>query len=104
MKTLVTIFALLALSAVAPAFAAENAPLPVPSDLVALSAPACSSAAASGVPNSQENELPSWLTAEKPLIWTGDVESLTWLGTSCAKYCAECGGCCAIGPNWCACC
>lgn len=103
MKTLVTIFALLALSAVGPAFAAESVPLPAPSGPAAVSAPVCSSAP---VPNSQESEVPAWLTAEKPLIWTGgDVNSLTWLSQSCARYCAECGGCCAIlGPNSCACC
>lgn len=103
MKTFVTVLALLVLAAVVPAFATENVPPPLSADLTASSSPACPSVAASAVSGPQNGELPSWLTSE-PLIWTGDVESLTWLSTSCAKYCTECGGCCAIGPNWCACC
>jgi hypothetical protein len=92
MKTWVTIFALLALAVGVPASAEENAPLPAPSGLAAFSAPACSSVAAGTVPSPQKGELPSWLTSE-PLIWTGEVESLAWFSTGCAKYCAECGGC-----------
>jgi hypothetical protein len=105
MKTFVTILALLALFAVVPAFAAENAPSPAPLNLAVSSpAPACSSLVASAAPSQGNVELPSWLTA-KPLIWTGEVESLSWLSSGCAAFCRECGGCCAIlGPSSCACC
>jgi hypothetical protein len=103
MKTFVTILALLALSAAVPAFAAENAPPSVPLDLAASSSPACSSGVASAVLGPQNSELP-WLMAE-PLLWSEELESLSWLGAGCAAYCRACDGCCAIlGPNRCACC
>jgi hypothetical protein len=99
---LVTILAVLALFAVVPAFAAENAPAPAPWELSASSTPACSSSAVS-VPSAQNAELP-WLKAE-PLLWSEDLESRGFVSAGCAAYCRECGGCCAIlGPNSCACC
>lgn len=103
MKTFVTILALLALSAVVPAFAAESAFSPAPLSLTDSSSPACSSVAASAVPNPQKSE-PSWLTVE-PLLWSEDLESRALVSAGCAAYCRACDGCCAIlGPNNCACC
>lgn len=107
MKTFVTILALLALFAVAPAFAEESAPSPAPLNLAVTSAPApaCPSMAASTAPGQEAGELPAWLASPKPLIWTGNPNDLTWLASGCAAICRVCGGCCAIlDPNSCACC
>ncbi len=45
-------------------------------------------------------QLLRWLKGETPVVPT------TWLAPlGCGNYCAFiCEGCCAIGPNWCACC
>jgi hypothetical protein len=102
MKTFVSILALLALFAVVPAFAAENAPQPAPS-LVAAPSPACPSPTVDAVAVTQNNEVASWLLA-KPILWSEKV-NLPWLSAGCAGYCRTCEGCCAIlGPNSCACC
>lgn len=104
MKTFVTVLGLLVLTAVGPVFAAETAPPPLFAEQP-VSSPACSPVATSAAPVAQnaEPELPAWLTG-KPLYWSEELESELPLAAGCAVYCRECGGCCAIGPNWCACC
>lgn len=103
MKTFVTVLGLLVLTAVGPVFAAETAPPPLFAEQP-VSSPACAPAtSAAPVAQNAEPELPAWLTG-KPLYWSEELESELPLAAGCAVYCRECGGCCAIGPNWCACC
>lgn len=104
MKTFVMVLGLLALVTAGPVFSTESAPPPAPAEQ-SVSSPACSPVVTSSAPDAQngQNELPSWFTAE-PVLWSEELESVLPLAAGCAVYCRECGGCCAIGPSWCACC
>src|ERR1700750_1813310 len=105
MKTFVTIFALLALFSVVPAFAEEAAPTPAPLNLAAAPspAPACPSVAASTAPNPGTGELPTWLTGSKSQVRTGNSEAPTWL-SSCSTQCAGCSCCVLVSRGNCQCC
>lgn len=102
MKVFMTVLGLLALTAVGPALAADSAPAPLFLEQ-SVSSSACPSPVLTDSAPAQEGELPSWLTGE-PLLWSEDLAKANPVAAGCAVYCRECGGCCVVGPSWCACC